>query len=88
MFNKDPGVLAVGGEYLQIVAWNFVPSGIVFVSSSMFQAMGNTIPPLVELVRAHLLARHPGVSDVAHGRLRAALDLVPVGRLRRVSTRC
>ena len=40
-------VLAVGGEYLQIVAWNFVPSGIVFVSSSMFQALGNTIPSLV-----------------------------------------
>ena len=47
MFNKDPSVLAVGGEYLRIVAWNFVPSGIVFVSSSMFQALGNTIPPLV-----------------------------------------
>jgi len=46
VFNKDPGVLAVGGEYLRIVAWNFIPSGIVFVSSSMFQALGNTIPPL------------------------------------------
>jgi len=47
VFNKDPGVLAVGVEYLRIVAWNFIPSGIVFVSSSMFQALGNTIPPLV-----------------------------------------
>ena len=37
----------MGAEYLRIVAWNFVPSGIVFVSSSMFQAMGNTVPPLV-----------------------------------------
>jgi putative MATE family efflux protein len=45
-FNDDPGVVAVGGEYLKIVAWNFVPSGIVFVSSSMFQALGNTLPPL------------------------------------------
>src|SRR5947207_13642502 len=47
LFNKDPRVLAVGGEYLKILAWNFVPSGIVFVSSSMFQALGNTLPPLI-----------------------------------------
>jgi Na+-driven multidrug efflux pump len=56
VFNKDPAVLAVGGEYLKIVAWNFVPSGIVFVSSSMFQALGNTIPSLVSsFVRTSLL---------------------------------
>jgi len=47
LFNKDPHMLAVGGEYLKILAWNFVPSGIVFVSSSMFQALGNTLPPLL-----------------------------------------
>jgi putative MATE family efflux protein len=56
IFNQDPAVLAVGGEYLKIVAWNFVPSGIVFVSSSMFQAMGNTIPSLVSsIIRTSLL---------------------------------
>jgi putative MATE family efflux protein len=47
IFSHDPGVLAVGGEYLRIVALNFIPSGIVFVSSSMFQALGNTVPPLL-----------------------------------------
>ena len=36
----------MGVEYLRIVVVNFVPSGITFVSSSMFQAIGNTIPPL------------------------------------------
>ncbi len=46
-FSTDPRAIAVGVEYLRIVAWNFVPSGIVFVSSSMFQAMGNTIPSLL-----------------------------------------
>jgi putative MATE family efflux protein len=56
IFNKDPGVLAVGSEYLKIVAWNFIPSGLVFVSSSMFQALGNTIPSLVSsLIRTVLL---------------------------------
>jgi putative MATE family efflux protein len=56
VFNADRDVLAVGGEYLSIVAWNFIPSGIVFVSSSMFQALGNTIPPLVSsFLRTSLL---------------------------------
>ena len=46
-----PAVIAVGEEYLRIVvAWNFVASGVIFVSSSMFQAMGNTMPSLVTSV--------------------------------------
>ena len=47
LFSKDPDVIAVGDEYLRIVSWNFVASGLIFVSSSMFQAMGNTIPSLI-----------------------------------------
>jgi putative MATE family efflux protein len=47
VFSSDPHVIAVGEEYLHIIAFNFVFSGIVFVSSSMFQAMGNTIPSLI-----------------------------------------
>jgi Na+-driven multidrug efflux pump len=47
VFSPDPAVIAVGKEYLHVVAWNFVASGIIFVSSSMFQAMGNTIPSLI-----------------------------------------
>ena len=46
-FSNDPNVVAVGDEYLRIVSWNFVASGIIFVGSSMFQAIGNTIPPLI-----------------------------------------
>jgi putative MATE family efflux protein len=59
VFNRDPGVLAVGSEYLRIVAWNFVPSGIVFVSSSMFQALGNTLPSLASSVTRTCLAVIP-----------------------------
>jgi len=40
-------VIAVGDEYLRIVAWNFVASGVIFVASSMFQALGHTLPPLM-----------------------------------------
>jgi putative MATE family efflux protein len=68
VFSKDPAVLAVGTEYLRILSWNFVASGLIFVASSMFQAMGNTIPSLVTsgtrillvAVPAILLSRTPG----------------------------
>jgi putative MATE family efflux protein len=68
VFTTDAQAIAVGEEYLHIVAWNFVASGIIFVSSSMFQAMGNTIPPviasfiriLIVAIPAILLSRMPG----------------------------
>ena len=47
LFSDDPQVVAVGEEYLRIVSWNFVAASAVFVTGSMFQAIGNTIPPLI-----------------------------------------
>src|SRR5688500_6409594 len=66
-FSTDPAVIAVGAEYLRIISWNFVASGLIFVASSMFQAMGNTIPSLVASgvrigllsIVALMLARRP-----------------------------
>jgi Na+-driven multidrug efflux pump len=46
-FSKDPTVIQFGSDYLRIVAFNFVAAGIVFTSSSMFQGLGNTMPPLL-----------------------------------------
>ena len=43
-FTDDPEVIAVGAEFLQIISWNFLASGIIFTCSGMFQALGNTIP--------------------------------------------
>jgi putative MATE family efflux protein len=68
VFSPDAGVIAVGVEYLHIIAFNFVASGLIFVSSSMFQAMGNTMPSLVTsavriviiAVPVLLLAQTPG----------------------------
>ena len=68
VFTSDPAAVAVGEEYLHIVAFNFVASGVIFVSSSMFQAMGNTIPSLITsaarivivAVPVLLLAETPG----------------------------
>ena len=47
VFSADPEVIRVGSEYLRIVAWSFVGSGVIFVSSSLFQGLGNTVPPLI-----------------------------------------
>ena len=68
IFTNDPAVIAVGEEYLRIVSWNYVASGIIFVASSMFQAMGNTIPSLIAsgtrllliVVPSVILSRLPG----------------------------
>ena len=46
-FTADPAAIGVGAEYLRILSWNFVATGLVFVCSSLFQALGNTLPSLV-----------------------------------------
>lgn len=45
-FSDDPDVIAIGNEYLQVVSWNFVFSGLVMAAGSMFQGMGDTRPSL------------------------------------------
>ena len=67
-FSNDPHVVDFGSDYLKIVSINFVASGIVFTSSSIFQGIGNTWPPLLSSMTrlflfalpAMLLARIPG----------------------------
>jgi MATE family, multidrug efflux pump len=67
IFSSDPAVVAVGAEYLRIISWNFVPSGISFVTASIFQGIGNTLPPLASsaarllifAVPAYALSRQP-----------------------------
>ena len=46
-FSSDADVIAVGAQYLRIIAWGTVASGVIYVNGSMFQAMGNTIPPVI-----------------------------------------
>lgn len=68
VFNADPEVVAYGAEYLRIISWNFLASGLVFVSSSVFQGMGNTLPSLAAsalrlilfAVPAYILSHRPG----------------------------
>ena len=68
IFSDDPAAIAVGEEYLRIISLNYIASGLIFVNSSMFQAMGNTIPSLITstvrivlvAIPAVLLSRTPG----------------------------
>ncbi|HXZ47875.1 MAG TPA: MATE family efflux transporter [Usitatibacter sp.] len=76
IFTKDARVIAVGTEYLRIISWNFVGTGLVFTASSLFQALGNTWPSLLSKtlrfaifsVPAIWLSRQPGfaLADVWH----------------------
>jgi putative MATE family efflux protein len=60
-FSKDPNVIAFGRDYLNIVAFNFVAAGIVFTSSSIFQGLGNTIPPLLSSASRLILFALPAI---------------------------
>ncbi len=68
IFNPDPEVVAYGAEYLRVISWNFLASGVVFVSSSVFQGMGNTLPSLatsalrlvIFAVPAYVMSHQPG----------------------------
>ena len=68
IFTADREAIAIGAEYLRIVSWSFLAAGVVFVTGSMFQAMGNTLPSIAtSLVRivvvaipVMMLARSPG----------------------------
>lgn len=46
-FTTEAEVITVGEDFLRIISWNFVASGIVFTCSGMFQALGNTLPSLI-----------------------------------------
>ena len=67
-FNPDAAVVGFGSEYLRIISLNFLASGVVFVSSSVFQGMGHTLPALASsslrlllfALPAYALSRLPG----------------------------
>ena len=64
-FSKDADVIAFGAEFLTIASINFLASGIVFSSSSVFQGIGNTVPPLLSTASRLLLFAFPAAGS--HG---------------------
>src|SRR5215213_8291760 len=61
-FSSDAAVIAFGTEYLRIVSLTFALSGLIFVCSSMFQAMGNTMPSLVASVTRIVVIAVPAIA--------------------------
>jgi putative MATE family efflux protein len=61
IFSDDAGVIDVGNEYLRIISWNFIASGLIFVCSSMFQALGNTVPSLIASMCRILIIAVPAI---------------------------
>jgi len=67
-FSSDEAVVSFGAEYLRIISWNFVATGVIFASSSTLQGMGNTLPSLAAsalrlltfAVPAYVVSRRPG----------------------------
>ncbi|MGE0552490.1 MAG: MATE family efflux transporter [Gemmatimonadales bacterium] len=67
-FTNDPAVITVGRHFLAIISWNFVATGLIFTCSSLFQALGNTLPSVLSgatrlvtfAVPAVWLSRRPG----------------------------
>jgi putative MATE family efflux protein len=46
-FSDDKEVILISVVFLQMICWNFVPAGLVFTCSGMFQSLGNTMPALL-----------------------------------------
>ena len=46
-FTRDAAVIGIGQQFLQLISWNYVASGLIFTCSGMFQALGNTLPSLL-----------------------------------------
>lgn len=94
-FATDAASAAVAAQFLRIISWNFVATGLAFVSSGLFQALGNTWPSLFSTVARLLvfgpaalwLARQPGFTlpqlwhlSVATVALQALLSLALLRR--------
>ena len=46
-FTAQPAALAIAAQFLRVISWNFVASGLVFTCSALFQGLGNTMPAVL-----------------------------------------
>ncbi|MBI3713069.1 MAG: MATE family efflux transporter [Burkholderiales bacterium] len=60
-FTNDTEVIEVAVQFLRIISWNFVATGIVFACSGMFQALGNTWPSLISMATRVLTFALPAI---------------------------
>jgi len=60
-FSDDPEVLIVGVGFLQLIAFNYIPSGIIFTCSGMLQGLGNTWPAFYSMTTRLVLFVIPAI---------------------------
>ena len=60
-FTQEPDVILVASDFLRILSFNFIPVGIVFICSGMFQSMGNTLPSLLSTGLRLLIFAGPAI---------------------------
>ncbi len=75
-FTDEASVVGEGVDFIRIISWNFVASGLIFTCAGVFQALGNTLPSLASsatrlvtfVIPLLLLARTPDFEprDVWH----------------------
>ncbi len=60
VFTTEPAVVAVATTFLGIISVNFAAQGVIFTSSGMFQALGNTVPAMISSGTRVLTFAGPG----------------------------
>ncbi len=60
-FTDDPEVLSIGVVFLQLIAFNYIPSGVIFTCSGLLQGLGNTWPAFYSMASRLFLFVIPAV---------------------------
>jgi len=60
-FSDDPEVLIVGLGFLHLIAFNFIPSGLIFTCSGLLQGLGNAWPALYSMASRLVLFVLPAI---------------------------
>lgn len=60
-FDADAAAINIAALFLQLMSWTFVAQGLVYTCSSMFQALGNTVPSLISSGTRFLVFAIPAI---------------------------
>jgi putative MATE family efflux protein len=60
-FTNDQEVLLIAVTFLQLIAFNYIPSGLIFTCSGMLQGLGNTWPAFYSMLSRLFLFVIPAV---------------------------
>ena len=60
-FTDEAEVILIGTGFLQLIALNFIPSGLIFTCSGMFQGLGNTWPAFYSMSSRLLMFVLPAI---------------------------